>query len=767
MSRWLGMLDRLSKFLFGYDFFISYAYKDGREYAEYLVKKLGDLDFACFFDSSELPPGEQLPTSLRRAIGRSKALILVGTEGSIDAPYVDLEVSTALDQGKVIPIDVHGIRERVNSSVLRELPWVNEEPGVAVPSADVLARTNDYFHFTRRNSITRRALSFSAVAFFLVAVLAVWQWRVAGDQKTIAEQQRDMALSRQLASQSLGVLDAEPDLGLLLAAQAADLGATFEARDALLRAMQRRPNLVTLLHDAGSVRLLAFSPNAKLLASANTESEIILWNVDTNSRVARMDGSAISSLTFDRSSNFLVAYQEGEEPTVWDLSSDPPVLRADASDDLTFKLPSSEDEDSVSALIDRITEAGTTIRTTAVNPNGSILAVSDSEVVTLWSIPDGVQVGQPLSAQERHVRALAFGPGGLLASGSSAGTIALWNISERLLIGRSLKGLAVSANSLAFSPDGKELAGGDYNGDIVQWALGDSPLKQQSLSHGSNVHALRYGESGRELASYGGQELKVWDLTTQAPLKSITMSLKLQSVSAIGPQFRRAALGGNSGELALWDIDTGQPLPSVKSEHGDRLSALAFHPNGQIVAFAGNGRRIGLLEIATGQIAGMLEGHTAAIADLDFSGDGGRLASYDSEGTLIVWDSNTLEPVGKPLQIDDAYSATSAMALSPDGRIAVTSDRDGGLNLWDVETWRSLGAPLIGHGALVTTLEFSPDGAWLVSGGLGGKVILWDLRIETWQQRVCAIANRGFTVQESRAYLVTFDGYNKGVCDRT
>ena len=139
-------------------------------------------------------------------------------------------------------------------------------------------------------------------------------------------------------------------------------------------------------------------------------------------------------------------------------------------------------------------------------------------------------------------------------------------------------------------------------------------------------------------------------------------------------------------------------------------------------------------------------------------------SSYDSQGTLIIWDSKTLERVGRPLQINDEYSAASAMALSPDGRIAVTSDPYGALKLWDVETWRSLGAPLTGHSGGVTRLEFSPDGAWLVSGGLGGEVILWDLRIETWQQRVCAIANRGFTVQESRAYLVSVDD-DKGACD--
>lgn len=768
------MLGRLSRFLFGYDFFISYAYKDGRDYAGELEKQLSNLDFACFFDASELPPGEGLPSSLRRAIGRSKAFVLVGTEASITAPYVNLELSTALEGKKIIPIDVDGIRERVSSEALRELPWVNEdgEAGkTAGPSATVLERISGYVQFTRRNTITRRAVSAVAVVFLIVALVAVWQWRLAVERQRIAIFQRDLALSRQLAGQSSSVLEAKPDLGLLLAAEAARRSVTFEARDALLRALQRHPNLVTLLHDAGQVRHLAFSPDGAVLASASSAGEVALWDVETGARRISLPipgATPARRLGFHRDGRLLAAYGADAPLAVWDLSGDAsrPLTDASVALDIVAAAGPGEGDSVVATLAADIETRGFTVRSAALSHDPRILATTDGEEIRLWTSMDGAPFGQPLSAQERYVRALAFAPSGLLASGSSAGTVALWNLGDRLLIGQRLDGLDISANSLAFSPDEKLLAGGDYNGRIVLWELRTGqPSQRHTLDHGSNVHALRFGPDGRTLASYGPPRITLWDLETGQRIRDISMNLALGSAVAIGPDLARAALGGNAGELVLYELATGEPLGPVSDEHGDRLLALAFSADGRSLASAGNGRRIFLRNLETGESTGPLEGHTAPVVDLEFSADGRRLASYDSDGTLVVWDLDTLESVGRPLRREEAYSASSAMALSPDGRIAVTSGPDGALSLWDVETWRPLGEPLSGHPGLVNVIEFSPKGNWMASGGRGGAVLLWDLRIESWRERACGVANRGLSPREKAAYLIVPEEDEPGGCD--
>ena len=100
---------------------------------------------------------------------------------------MNLEVSFALNQNKVIPIDVDAIRERVTSAALRELPWVNEEQDSrSGPSAGVLESISNFFKFSKRNTITRRIVGAMASVFFLVAAIAVWQWRVAVRQRALS-----------------------------------------------------------------------------------------------------------------------------------------------------------------------------------------------------------------------------------------------------------------------------------------------------------------------------------------------------------------------------------------------------------------------------------------------------------------------------------------------------------------------------------------------------------------------------------------------------
>jgi WD40 repeat protein len=73
--------------------------------------------------------------------------------------------------------------------------------------------------------------------------------------------------------------------------------------------------------------------------------------------------------------------------------------------------------------------------------------------------------------------------------------------------------------------------------------------------------------------------------------------------------------------------------------------------------------------------------------------------------------------------------------------------------LWDVAARKPIGTALVGHTQQVRTVSFSNDGQTLASGSSDGKIILWDLRLETWRSRACEIANRNLTAEEWNRYL--------------
>jgi TIR domain len=67
-----------------------------KEYALKLRDQLKQLDFSCFLDADELPAGNSLNSTLKRALRKSATLVVVGTERAMRSRYVELEVGELL-----------------------------------------------------------------------------------------------------------------------------------------------------------------------------------------------------------------------------------------------------------------------------------------------------------------------------------------------------------------------------------------------------------------------------------------------------------------------------------------------------------------------------------------------------------------------------------------------------------------------------------------------------------------------------------------------
>src|SRR5262249_9182877 len=84
----------------------------------------------------------------------------------------------------------------------------------------------------RQRRRMKAAVSAAFAAITLTAAIAVWQWQVA-------ETRRRLAVSRQLANQSLNQLDAQFDLALLLGVEATQVVHTVDAQTGLLTALRQ------------------------------------------------------------------------------------------------------------------------------------------------------------------------------------------------------------------------------------------------------------------------------------------------------------------------------------------------------------------------------------------------------------------------------------------------------------------------------------------------------------------------------------------------
>jgi WD40 repeat protein len=109
------------------------------------------------------------------------------------------------------------------------------------------------------------------------------------------------------------------------------------------------------------------------------------------------------------------------------------------------------------------------------------------------------------------------------------------------------------------------------------------------------------------------------------------------------------------------------------------------------------------------------------------SAQAARFAVVDRQGSIDVFDSRTLRFAGRiPLT---GRRRPEAAAISPDGRTLAVNDLAGRVGFWDLQTRRSLGEPQYTPGP--SLVAFSGDGRWLVTGGIGDILQLWDARRHT------------------------------------
>ena len=115
---------------------------------------------------------------------------------------------------------------------------------------------------------------------------------------------------------------------------------------------------------------------------------------------------------------------------------------------------------------------------------------------------------------------------------------------------------------------------------------------------------------------------------------------------------------------------------------------------------------------------------------------GGMIASAIIDGTIVLWDTSTGQPL-RTLRGD--RDGVNSVAFSPDGRKLVSGGNNNAVVLWDVASGRPLKSSNK-HTDQVLAVAFSPDGVTIASGGLDKTIRLW----ATSGRELRAVAGRGY-----------------------
>jgi len=231
------------------------------------------------------------------------------------------------------------------------------------------------------------------------------------------------------------------------------------------------------------------------------------------------------------------------------------------------------------------------------------------------------------------------------------------------------------------------------------------------------------------------------------------------------PRLERLATTGYT-ELISWDLSAPRPSPVVLEPNPGAATALAYSPDGSLLATASwlgtNPRDILIRDSLTGKVRSRFTVPQVVWA-LAFDPTGEQLACGDKVGNVVVWDLATSRPVRQFV----TGSAVRSIIFLDRPRRLVTNDKDA-VVLYNLETGNleqktglaggnieaivadrarrhavvgfqngaigSLSLPDLtpgprlegAHAGIVDCLALSPDGRLLATGGADHRVVLRD-----------------------------------------
>ncbi|MBV9469038.1 MAG: WD40 repeat domain-containing protein [Abitibacteriaceae bacterium] len=197
---------------------------------------------------------------------------------------------------------------------------------------------------------------------------------------------------------------------------------------------------------------------------------------------------------------------------------------------------------------------------------------------------------------------------------------------------------------------------------------------------------------------------------------------------AYAPDGTLLATGAQDQTIRLWQMPQGTLWRRITA-HDDRITALAFSHDGELLASGSFDKAVKIWDVHTGTLLHTLL-QPERITALAFARMGHILAVACWDNTVRLWDIPEVTKVGlEPVWTwPQTETEPESLAFSPDGKLLATGSWDRIIRIWDMRRLKVLHT-LRGHTSGVTALAFSADGKTLASGSGSedGSVRLWDV----------------------------------------
>jgi WD40 repeat protein len=600
-----------------------------------------------------------------------------------------------------------------------------EEKGYIQTSISLREKENEARKRLRRNIMAGLAIGLAVTT--ILAVFAGFQWQQA-------DQQKELALSRQLAAQAELMRTQQASLlqrSAIFAVESLKRVYSLEADRTLRMALALLPHYVSSIPHEDWVTAAVFSPDGKYIATASRDNTSKIGDTISGKVIAILPHvDRVKALAFSQNGEYLATGSRDGDLHLWDAISGMEIWSVKLNN-TTNAVAFSPDgrfigtgsSDGIVGLWDarsghkvREMEHQDAVRSIVFSPGGKYMATaSDDGTARIWDAFSGDETAN--LPHDNKVKIAVFSPDGrYLATGGDDNTAHLWNVPSGIEVTNFTH--TDSVNSIAFSPDSKYLAVASENHQVVRVLDIETKKEAARMFHEMGVSKVIFSPDGKFIATASfDKTARVWDAFKGWERARMTHEGYVIDVN-FSPDGKYIATASADNTAKIWDIDRIREVSRLDSD--GYVEAIDFSPDGKYLATASLDGEAYIWDAISGRKI-FSNRSTGSVIDIAFTPDAKYLVTSGDDHAAHIWD---IINNSKVLRLNHS-GLVATVAISPDGKFIATASDDKSACLWDAKNGTNLGR--IEHNSYVNDINFSPDGKYIVTGSADGTARIWDL----------------------------------------
>jgi WD40 repeat protein/serine/threonine protein kinase/Flp pilus assembly protein TadD len=452
------------------------------------------------------------------------------------------------------------------------------------------------------------------------------------------------------------------------------LAATGPENTVQLHSLDSEMEPVSLGHHRGIVRSLCFSPSGNVLASASEDHNVKVWDVRGRGEPMTLLGhtARVNCVAFNPDGKMLASASDDQTVRLWDTTTGQLLMVLNPAIGAVLSVAFGPDGTQLAAggagptnadcqvcayqLTSREEQRRLSGHTYMVNglafhPVKPVLVSGGSDKrIMEFDLATGRPRQIAVSERENPIRYVAFAPDGALLAVAlgSFNTVSgrdraidLWD-PEAGTVRRRLKGPQANVEALAFDPSGKLLAATTWDGTVFVWSTSSGDVVQRWQNPRPVVGAAFLD---------GGARLVVADIVGNVTIRKVDGGELVGQTTVAGGLARIAVAPGEGslvaasqdGRVRALGLPGLEPKVDFEKVHGGPIAAIAFSPDGGLLATGGADRQVVLWDGRSYRRICSLPQMTN-VHDLAFDSDGLRLAVSTAEELITLWNLAVVRP---------------------------------------------------------------------------------------------------------------------------